>query len=61
MLFRSVITAIFQPLTLMVGWYGMNFRNMPEMGWTYAYPLFAGISLMICTGMLIYFKKKKWV
>lgn len=57
----TVITAIFQPLTLMVGWYGMNFRNMPEMGWTYAYPLFAGISLMICTGMLIYFKKKKWV
>lgn len=57
----TVITAIFLPLTLMVGWYGMNFKNMPEMNWVYAYPVFIGVSVVICVLMLIYFKKKKWV
>lgn len=57
----TVITAIFLPLTLMVGWYGMNFKNMPEMDWVYAYPVFIGVSVVICVLMLIYFKKKKWV
>ena len=57
----TVITAIFLPLTLMVGWYGMNFKNMPEMDWVYAYPVFIGVSVIICVSMLIYFKKKKWV
>ena len=57
----TVITAVFLPLTLMVGWYGMNFKNMPEMDWEYAYPVFIGLSVIVCVLMLIYFKKKKWV
>lgn len=57
----TVVTAVFLPLTLMVGWYGMNFTNMPEMDWKYAYPVFIGVSVAICVLMLIYFKKKKWV
>lgn len=57
----TVITAIFQPLTLLVGWYGMNFSSMPEMGWKYAYPVFITASALICVCMLVYFKKKKWV
>ncbi len=56
----TVITAVFQPLTLMAGWYGMNFVNMPELGWKYAYPVFIGVSVLTCTGLLFYFKKKKW-
>lgn len=56
----TVITAVFLPLTLMVGWYGMNFPNMPEMEWEYVYPVFIGVSVLICVGMLVYFKKKKW-
>ena len=60
MRFFTVITAVFQPLTLMVGWYGMNFSDMPEIDWPYAYPLFIGISLLVCVALLIYFKKKKW-
>lgn len=57
----TVITTVFLPLTLMVGWYGMNFKNMPEMDWEYAYPVFIGVSVFICVLLLIYFKKKKWV
>lgn len=56
----TVITAVFLPLTLMVGWYGMNFKNMPELDWPYAYPIFLGVSVLVCAGLLMYFRKKKW-
>lgn len=56
----TVVTTVFLPLTLMVGWYGMNFTNMPELEWVYAYPVFIGVSLFVCAALLAYFKKKKW-
>lgn len=56
----TVITAVFLPLTLMVGWYGMNFETMPEFSWKYGYVAFIGVSIVVCVGMLIFFKKKKW-
>lgn len=56
----TVITAVFLPLTLMVGWYGMNFETMPEFSWKYGYLAFIGVSVLVCVGMLIFFKKKKW-
>ena len=56
----TVITAVFLPLTLLVGWYGMNFKNMPELSWPYSYPVFILCSLLICAGLSWYFKKQKW-
>ncbi len=55
----TVITTVFLPLTLIVGWYGMNFRHMPELEWVYAYPLLAGFCMLLVVGVLYYFKKKK--
>jgi magnesium transporter len=55
----TVITTIFLPLTLIVGWYGMNF-NMPEYQWTFGYPLLITISAIISVLIIIYFKKHKW-
>lgn len=60
MRFFTVITAVFLPLTLMVGWYGMNFTNMPELDSEYGYLTFVGVSVMVCVALLVYFKKKKW-
>ena len=57
----TVVTTIFMPLTLIVGWYGMNFRYMPELEWRYAYPTVAGVSVLIVVGSLIFFKAKKWL
>ena len=57
----TVVTTIFMPLTLIVGWYGMNFRYMPELEWRYAYPVVAGVSVLIVIGSLIFFKAKKWL
>ena len=57
----TIITAIFLPLSLLAGWYGMNFQNMPELGWRYGYPLVICISLCIVIGLVWYFKHKKWL
>ncbi|MGI6510236.1 MAG: CorA family divalent cation transporter [Erysipelotrichaceae bacterium] len=56
----TVVTAIFLPLTLIAGWYGMNFKYMPELYWEYGYLLVIILSISVCVGMLWYFKKKKW-
>lgn len=57
----TVVTTIFMPLTLLVGWYGMNFKYMPELESPIAYPIVIVISLVIIIGSLIYFKAKKWL
>ena len=57
----TVITTIFMPLTLIAGWYGMNFRYMPELEWRLGYPVVIAVSLLIVVASLIFFKKKKWL
>ncbi|MBE5806859.1 MAG: magnesium transporter CorA [Clostridiales bacterium] len=57
----TVVTSIFLPLTLIAGWYGMNFRYMPELEWKYSYPVVILISVAIVIVCLIWFKKKKWM
>ena len=57
----TVITTIFLPLTLIAGWYGMNFIHMPELSWVYGYPAIIIISVLIVAGCLFLFKKKKWM
>ncbi len=57
----TVVTTIFMPLTLIVGWYGMNFRHMPELEWRWGYPVIIITSIIIVIGSLVFFKKKKWL
>ena len=57
----TVVTTIFMPLTLIVGWYGMNFRHMPELDSPWGYPIVIAVSLVILIGSLLFFKKKKWL
>ena len=57
----TVVTTIFMPLTLLVGWYGMNFRYMPELEWRYGYPVVIVVSIVIAVSCLLFFKKKKWL
>jgi magnesium transporter len=56
----TVIATIFIPLTFIVGIYGMNFPNMPEMEWPWAYFAVWGIMIGVTLLMLFYFKRKKW-
>jgi magnesium transporter len=49
------------PLTLIAGWYGMNFVCMPELHWKYSYPVVILVSVMIAAGLILWFRKKKWL
>ena len=57
----TVVTTIFSPLTLIVGWYGMNFKYMPEFDYEYSYPIVIIVCIVIVVGLLIFFKKKKFL
>ena len=55
----TVITAIFLPLTLIAGWYGMNL-SMPEYSWAWGYPVVIAVSILIVIAEILYFKRHKW-
>ena len=57
----TVVTAIFMPLTLIAGWYGMNFVYMPLLHKTWGYPAVIVASLTIVVAGLWYFRHKKWL
>lgn len=55
----TAVTTIFMPLTLVAGWYGMNFSRIPELTWRYGYAYVAVLSLVVVLVCVIFFKKKK--
>lgn len=57
----TVITTIFMPLTFIVGVYGMNFVNMPELQWKYGYFLVLSFMGVIAIGMSVWFYRKGWL
>jgi magnesium transporter len=57
----TVISTIFIPLTFIVGIYGMNFDNMPELHWRHGYFMVMGFMLVISVVMLWWFRKKGWL
>ncbi|HEX3031943.1 MAG TPA: CorA family divalent cation transporter, partial [Bacillota bacterium] len=57
----TVVTSIFLPLSLVVGWYGMNFKYMPEYSWKYGYAYLIGLNAAIVLFMLGLFIRKKWI
>lgn len=57
----TIIATIFIPLTFIAGIYGMNFQFMPELYWSWGYYGTLGVMGAVAIGMLIYFKRKKWL
>jgi magnesium transporter len=57
----TIIATIFIPLTFVAGIYGMNFQYMPELRWPWGYLWFWGLVVATATGMLIFFRRKKWL
>ncbi len=57
----TVVTSVFMPLTLITGWYGMNFRHMPELDWPASYPAVLVVCIAIVVGCLAWFKRKRWL
>lgn len=56
----TVLTSIFFPLTIIVGWYGMNFRYMPELAWRYGYVYVIALSVVTVLVLVLIGKRKKW-
>ena len=56
----TIVTTIFLPLSLLAGWYGMNFHYMPEISWEYGYLFAIALSVGIVVFCLVLFKKKKY-
>ena len=56
----TIVTTIFMPLTLIAGWYGMNFKNMPELKSPYGYAVVTFVCVFIILVEIWFFKVKKW-
>ncbi len=61
MKFLTLVGTIFIPLTFIAGLYGMNFDHMPELHARWGYPIALGAMLCVAVGMVLYFKKKRWL
>lgn len=60
MMILTTVSTVFIPLTFIVGVYGMNFINMPELEWKYGYFIVVGLMVVIAAGMIAWFKYKGW-
>jgi magnesium transporter len=57
----SLAAMIFLPLTLLVGIYGMNFKNMPELEWEYGYFFVLAVVLLLAGGLAVFFRMERWI
>jgi len=57
----TVLSAIFLPLSLVAGIFGMNFENMPELKWHYAYFFVLGGMVTLAVVLLVLFRIKRWI
>ncbi len=63
----TIVNLIFLPLMFIASIYGMNFDpdtsrwNMPELRWIYGYPAALGLMAVTAVGLLMYFKKRRWI
>jgi len=57
----TMISTIFIPLSFLAGLYGMNFAHMPELEYRYGYYVLLGVMVIVAAGILIYFRRKKWL
>ncbi|MFH1057763.1 MAG: magnesium/cobalt transporter CorA [Pseudomonadota bacterium] len=57
----TIIATIFMPLSFLAGLYGMNFDYMPELKWRWGYFAVLGLMAAVAGGMLLYFRRKKWL
>ena len=57
----SAWVAIAAVPTMIAGIYGMNFEHMPELGWTFGYPLVLSVIAVICVTLYTRFKRSGWL
>lgn len=61
MQFLTIVTALFVPISFLTGLYGMNFEYIPELKYQYGYFILWGAMILAVLGMLVYFRRNKWL
>ena len=57
----TMASIILMVSSLIAGIYGMNFQNMPELGWQFGYPMAIGLMVVLATALLLVFRWRKWI
>ncbi len=57
----TVLSAVFLPLTLITGWYGMNFQHMPELAWRYGYLYVLALAAAVALFCIALFRRHRWL
>jgi magnesium transporter len=57
----TIFAAIFIPLTFIAGLYGMNFERMPELRWSWGYPMALMVMAALTVSLLVFFRRKGWI
>ncbi len=57
----TMIATLFMPLSFIAGFYGMNFKYMPELSWPLGYPIVIVIMLTVASGFFYFFRRKGWL
>ncbi len=57
----SVLAVIFMPPTLIASVYGMNFKHMPELEWSYGYPMALALMVASSAMLYLYFRRQRWL
>ena len=57
----TIFATIFLPMSFLAGVYGMNFDVMPELGWRHGYALWWGTAVLLAAGLLLFFRRKRWL
>jgi len=57
----TLFTAAFMPITFVAGVYGMNFANMPEIGWRWGYLGAWVLMLGLFVGTVVWFRRRRWL
>ena len=57
----TILSAVFTPITLLAGIWGMNFEVMPELKYPYAYPIALGSMTLVGWGMYFFFRRNDWL
>ena len=55
------ISTVMLPLTFIAGIYGMNFRVMPELEWTFGYPFALALMLATALALIVWFRRRRWL
>jgi hypothetical protein len=57
----TLLTSVFVPPTFLAGVYGMNFNEMPELSFPYAYQITVGVMASMIAGTIFYFRRRGWL